>query len=198
MFSLKKNKKWQWIILMVILGAFGSGLWFYIIHPLFRYSSDVILKIITFGFSSFEKNIYMEIAKGYHEATILEILGLFTGFIVGVVFSSILIFIKDLTKKTIYLPNIPKKQFLVILFLVFVSIFMLFSCFRSSYINDKITYYEQLYDTISPHIDEENRIMIKSEFAQIRTKEDYNRIINNLIEIADMNNQTYREYNLFY
>ena len=47
-------------------------------------------------------------------------------------------------------------------------------------------------------MDEEERLMIKSKFAQIKNKEDYDAIINQLKKISDENNQTYMEYTLTY
>jgi len=59
----------------VLLGAIGSGVWEGLLKPISVYTRDLLLDIISFGFVSYQDNIYKEIAKGFHEAPSTLLLG---------------------------------------------------------------------------------------------------------------------------
>jgi hypothetical protein len=150
----------------------------------------------------FRVNIYLEVAKGFHESAGMFILTiLITTVTVSII--GLLIFTtkpQKIVKEDINSPekNIIKYKFIIILLLIFSTVFLNWLYFKSAYINDQITYYHQLYDTVAPFINEKEQLMIKSNFSQIKNIEDYDEIINHLKKIADENNQTYKEYTLLY
>ena len=51
----------------IILGAVGSGVWEYILDPFVSASTKAILNIATLGVKSFKNDLYIEVAKGFHE-----------------------------------------------------------------------------------------------------------------------------------
>ena len=56
------------VIITIFLGAIGSGVWQYVLDPMFSSSKNIILDIATLGVTSFKDNLYQEVAKGYHES----------------------------------------------------------------------------------------------------------------------------------
>lgn len=185
-----------WVILVIILGAIGSGLWSYAFDPLLSYSSDITLKAITFGFKSLEDQIFLEIAKGFHERPSLLLLSFTFGLFLGLLIVMLLALLLSPQK---YIPDVlTNRTFISGLLLLFILVMLLFIMFRTFYINDQITYYNQLYDIVAPFTDEEERLLITADFAQIENKENYIKIISHLKDIARDNNQTFREYRLSY
>ena len=192
------------IILTIILGAIGAGIWDHFLEPGFKIFSGVILKIITLGIKGLEDDIFLSIAKGFHEISSLLVLVILFGIISGFLFGIVVYNARSLSpKEDKNISNegssdVQRYRFILILMIIFFIVIMTWSGFRNAYINDQITYYHQLYDTVAPFIDEEEKLMIKSNFAQIKNKNDYDVIINQLKKIADENNQTYTEYTILY
>jgi hypothetical protein len=51
----------------LVVGGIGNGVWEYILEPGFRGSASVLLSVATLGVEAFKDDIYLEIAKGFHE-----------------------------------------------------------------------------------------------------------------------------------
>lgn len=73
-----KKKKISVVIVTIMLGAIGSGVWEYIIKPSLLSFRDIILNITTLGISTYKNLIYSDIARGYTESSSLKLLNEFT------------------------------------------------------------------------------------------------------------------------
>lgn len=65
------NKKVKLIIGIlgtIILGAIGSGLWDLALEPALTWCGRTFFTIATLGLSQLRNEIYIDIAKGFHEA----------------------------------------------------------------------------------------------------------------------------------
>lgn len=206
-------KKILAIISVIILGAIGSGVWDYLLKPFLKIFPEVILTIITFGIKGLQDNIYLEVAKGFHEIGSILIFTSLIAALTGFLFFGVLAYIQISQKLSNEDKNTSNQgcpdegivgkirkryRFILILVIIFLVVWLNWTWFRVAYINDKVTYYNQLYDTVAPFINEKEQLMIKSNFSQIKNKEDYDVIIDHLKKIANENNQTYREYTLLY
>lgn len=171
-------------MLTLILGALGSGLWEIAVKPIFSLLMTLALNVVTLGLESLRNDMYADVARGFHEAPSLMLLGITitgsVGFLAGYLFGGW------------YFPktkggNGSGLLFSLKLIILFGVILIFFILFRSTYINRAITHYEQMTAIVAPYITEHEKIDIKSKFAQIKTKDDYVRIINRLTQVAQEN-----------
>ncbi len=51
----------------LLVGALSNPLWLYILRPLIGHTRDWVLDLATLGVQSFKDNIYVEVARGFHE-----------------------------------------------------------------------------------------------------------------------------------
>ncbi len=159
------------------------------------------MRLTTLGISSLNDNIYREIAAGLHESTSLQLflmgnIFMFC-FVCGTLFGTwkmrkVLLKEEGTEKKK---ENGPKKIlpffvrsryfpiFISIYFALLVVVFS-FDIFRTIYVNNAITYYDQVISIILPNLSDVEYKTYNSQFAQIRTGEDYKNLIISLEVIA--------------
>src|SRR5271167_1724021 len=77
------------IFATVLLGAFGSGLWEIALRPVGLWLGKAILTGATLGSAVVKDRIYVEAAKGLHEANALQLFGLLAGVIAGASIASL-------------------------------------------------------------------------------------------------------------
>jgi hypothetical protein len=77
--------------------------------------------------------------------------------------------------------------FFIIFYTIFAVTIYSFDLVKTKYINEAVTYYEQLVAIVTPYIEEQQINHMNSEFAQINSKADYELVINNLLEVVDEN-----------
>jgi hypothetical protein len=180
------------IIGTIFLGALGSGLWQIVLSPLVYKVGKVFLNLLSPFFIFFINNIYIEIAKGLHESHSLALLGLFvggcTGFLGTIVF--IHIYLRNKVGSDKSLPNLlanKKIYYTWVMAAVFSISFLTGSYFIEGYVNVSITRFEQTLDICSPYITQSEVLEFRSQFAQIKSRIDYENIINSLRDIAKDN-----------
>ncbi|WP_137225064.1 hypothetical protein [Shewanella sp. MEBiC00475] len=61
------------VILALIVGGLGNGIWKYVFEPVFAWSISATLNVATLGVEAFKDDLYNEIAKGFHEASSLTL-----------------------------------------------------------------------------------------------------------------------------
>lgn len=217
------------LILALIVGGLGSGVWEYIFKPLLTWSADGILNIATLGVQSFKNDMYQEIAKGFHEASSLSLSNavyFWVGY--GFVFSlfvftkktkEVVTNISDTGKKIdaleavkngeVELPEkcdindqlfslrennsrlASKAQFThkasygLLVLGVALFAWMLVVSAKAKYINSAIVYYEQSLSVVAPLATEDELSMIKSRFAQIASKNDYEELLVDISTIGE-------------
>lgn len=291
MFELLKDKTIIGIIVTIILGAIGSGLWDIAIKPFFKIAARYILKFYTFGLERFRNPIYQRISQGKVDISI----SIYSILVLTFIFFPMLFIIafispvkrevikqnqtlishleqvtkheekKPETKKTFFdtifgfnefkkskikyseeidfslskfnrivhkysqldppstfskddQRTLVKLQSKIItatngveeswdkLFLramlafgllsLFTIIFLHYPVIRNIYINDSISYFEELLTICKPYMGQKSYDLLMSSFAQIKTKEDYIKIIHELKEIAQKNQIVTREFNI--
>jgi len=69
---------------------------------------------------------------------------------------------------------------------------------REKYINNSITHFQQLIIIVEPYISKEEVLLYKSKFAQIKNKNDYVDLINNLENTLNQNKQRVPEFNFVF
>lgn len=190
---MKITKK---IIIGGLLAAFLGSVFNRITDPLLDFSSEVLLNIITFGIKKYKDQTYQEIAKNLHESISMELLTLIILAMCTAIFMLFVVlflkkrFIKFGLKFKKLIMNREKKWVKILLFfyIVFTIALALSSLLRITFINQSVTYYNQLFNIAAPFINEDERLMMRSKFGQIQSKDNYDEIINSLLKVARQNN----------
>src|SRR4030043_325159 len=68
-----KKKVLMGILLTILLGAIGSGLWDVVLKSFFNWMGRLLLTFVTLGLTSASNRIYQNVSKGLHEVPILHI-----------------------------------------------------------------------------------------------------------------------------
>lgn len=219
--SINKKKNFKSLLKAVIgtlfIGGLGSGVWEYILKPIFIRFYSLILNIFTLGFTSLKNDIYIEVSKGFHSDEALTLLILFYGIVLYI--SILLIFIafrlfklikenktiddlyeeKDINNSGDFFSK-RKFSWFTILSIIIISSSMAIntiSSFKVMYINGTITYYTQLKTICIPYISSYENQIFESRFSQIQNEQDYFDIINDLQELANKNNLIFNEFSPF-
>jgi hypothetical protein len=79
------------IIGIILLGAIGSGFWSKILSPACSWVVDKIIRAVGAISISFKNYVYLNAAKGFHEAHSLSLLFLFLGMITGLYIGMLII-----------------------------------------------------------------------------------------------------------
>jgi len=207
-----KSKITLGIIGTVILGVVSSAIWDGV-KPLTKWLYEQALYVSVLGIDKLKDGIYIDIAKGYHESASLEMYSLIhsvlLGFVIAIMVAASIVHlyengkdhIADKVKNFLIWPrNLKGRSFFV--FIVFYTIFVVtiltFNLVKTKYINDAVTYYEQLTSIVAPYVDEQKMSQFESDFAQINSKSDYESIINDLLLIADENNLQKPEFSFIF
>jgi len=195
----KKIKLILGIIGLIFLGALGNALWD-IIVPVGNWFLNIIFKITTLGLSSFDDAFYRSVAKGLHEESSLETLGLITIIIavyIGGELGKIIIeytewhptkkikkMSSDEQDKYLKKLNLSSRRFAYIKAITLI-IFTSFIIFRQATIfkrNHEVTRFRQVFTMTKFVMNEEEEELILTRFAAIQNKQDYWDVINTLIQ----------------
>lgn len=193
------------IIVAIVVGAIGSGLW-EMIKPMLSWASNASLTIVTLGIESLTDGIYLDIAKMNPEGISIFSLSIQNGFIIGIAMSVIGLSLVDsfparkhneepkdhpqsqnlahqkrkftFSRKTIT----PRK--IAIILLVITTSAMFFLANRAIYVSNAVAHFNRLCVISAPYITEKEMEFIKSDFAQISNREDYKNIIEKVASVA--------------
>ena len=213
------------VILTILLGAVGSGVWEYVLKPSLGSVSEFILNIATLGIETFKNDIYIQIAKGFSDRTSISILNLINSLLMMAIIVYILTLKdkvfpsedQDLLKDTSKLSQEEsaellkhykqllatgkrklKKLFIFAVLLLFLLIGIQYmNSFKLGYINKSIVYYQQLKSISQPYISKKELDEINSKFALIKTKNDYVLVISYLEKTLKDNNLEIKKFDVW-
>lgn len=180
------------------LAIVASAIYESLFRPTANWLFKLALNLSTLGLEKYKDNIYIEIAKGFHEDISLDLYKLFIGLLLGFVISLIFILIKlkNQGDNDAFIHKFFKAQNKIINSNIFLSAYFLIvlivttlNIVQTVYINNAITYYDQLIAITSPYVDPHQIQIFNSEYAQIANKQDYIKLINQLNIIGDTGNQ---------
>ncbi len=184
------TKTLKFTVVTVVLGAVGSGVWEWLLRPALAGSTDFLLSVGTLGMKTFKDSVYIEIARGLHEGPSLRLVSLvfsfLPGFLMGFVFFLVFAHFRAKANKG-PLPALGSDRLFAafaVAFVVFVSAFSLVQTVQLSYVNRAATHFNQLLIIAGPHLQEAERTLYRSQFAQVATREDYEAIVRSLAELC--------------
>ena len=205
----------------IFLGAVGSGVWENLLGPLLRSSRDLVLNISSLGINKFRDSVYVSIAKDFHELSSVNVhIALEMFFFVLFIFCSVALIIlrralldrlgkiqdgqnqREEKKDPSYLlagkvwRSMSWLAAIVSIYLIFATISFV-QGIKYAYINSAVTHFHQLLTISAPYLDTKNRERISSSFAQIKNKNDYQQIIDNLRKVAVENKQQPPDFDIW-
>lgn len=203
--KLQKNYL-KWVVITVLLGAIGSGVWEYILKPIALGGTNFLLEVATLGVANFKDSLYEEIALGHHELPSLSLLSFTFGFLPGIMVGILLIAVilrpmvnvirgavtnddKQRLKRRVFL--------LTGLFTLFLFTFSLVYVSRVGYINRAITHFNQLLATSGPYLNQDERLNYISKFTQVRNREEFAQVIEDLSRICKQNKQKTPKFSIW-
>lgn len=183
-------KSMRFVLITVVLGAVGSGVWEWMLKPALAGSSEVVLNVATLGITVFKNSLYQDIALGFREEPSLRLYTV----IFGLLPTSIVGFVAGLLtarrrvksgRPESALDRAMDRSFKpVVLIAIFLLIFSIVQASQVAYINRAITHFQQLSAIAAPYLSEEQRLLNQSRFALISTPDDYSRLVNELAEVC--------------
>jgi len=180
----------------VLVGAIGSGIWQELLGPAMRAAGLGLLNVISLLFGSFRAGVYEQIARdnpslGGMEA--FSLLGFSLSLSLGYGAGMVAGWWRDL-RKIQTAPDDPSKAptlgsvrfslYALSALLTVASVAHLINMAKVSYINSAISNYHQTLRVALPYIGEQERLVLDSQFAQIKTRQDYLSILERLDKVA--------------
>lgn len=202
----------------VFIGAIGSGVWEYILKPILEQGSNFILDIATLGIGVYKDNIYTSVAKGFSESNSIKSYQTMQIFMISLLYvfyftlflrikkmqQSINIessvskeMVKDITNIELKIKKVKKFFLIGVVSVVILLVMQITSVSRLNYINDSISYYQQLKNIALPYMKEKEILELDSRFALIKNKNDYVSIINDLKIILKSQNLTIEDMEIW-
>ena len=183
------------IVVTIVLGALGSGLWEWLLKPALTGTSEFVLNIATLGLEKFKDSLYREIAFGFREEPSLRVFSvlynMLPSFLIGFYIGLILIRSSLKSAENGILVTAQKVFDLILkpifLFVAFLLVFSIVQSSQVTYINRAITHFNQLFAIAAPYLSEQQRLMNRSEFARISSKADYERVVADLRSVCMKN-----------
>lgn len=202
-----KKEKIIPIVGALIVGALGSGLW-ELIKPLLSLLGGASLSIVTLGLDSLRDGLYAEAANMQPERAALAILSSLQGFLLAIPF---LLYMRTKSKNKKHdipeppvnastdeliayksalegrLKNLEKKSYIAMAVIILALTVNVLMFQRLSYISRVSAHFDQLVAMAAPYIENKEVLYIKSQYAQVMSKSDYDKVILNLYEILQKN-----------
>ena len=180
------------ILSALVIGALGIPVWDYLLAPSSSWLLHVLLNISTLGIESYKNIVYLKIARGLHESSSLGLLLIIIGTMVGLILVIVLALLLRKSNREVgvlhhvFLLNhkmMTSRTFLIFYTISLLSLSTLLVA-QEMYINNAVTYYNQLLETVTPNINDAQYKVFNSRFAQIRSQRDYISLTKDLRGIA--------------
>ena len=203
----------------ILLGALGSGLWESLLAPFFIFLRNTVLNLASLGIQRLKDVTYSRIAEGISESTAIEIYSIITALTVSFFFFNIYAswrlkrrlvklaseeaseagdeenYSREKLKKII--TKVSLLNYVSILVGVVYGSFFCVSLAERAYANAAVVYFNQLLATDAPKLDPLEQSILKSQFAQIRTKSDYEKLVTKLKDVAVKSGFKVRDFDIW-
>jgi len=200
------------IVVTILLGAIGSGLWDAALKPVSRHIGSRLFTVITFGAKRSRDKIYQGAARGHHELPSLYILLIVLAVGVTVLTTSQLRLyialyapeilsvqlvekcpqqeeskLKECVREQAKEKLAPAAQILSLI-AIFMTVVIFYRFAAINRMNLVTTYYEQCVRASRPFLDDKTFQLIEQQYSLMSTKEHYDAIIEQLTQVARANN----------
>lgn len=195
---LFENKAVKWILGvlgMILVGAIGSGVWSGVLGPVLHSAGIGLLNLMALGFKSYKDSVYRQLAVDNAHLAAIEVYSLLAGFFIGVS-AGLMGFLagwragsrRPPGERTtpLFFSAFPYFAFVA---LGIVTVFLGINTAKISYITSALANYHQTLRVVSPYLSAQERLSVESQFAQIRTRQDYVDILDRLNSVAGEHGQ---------
>ncbi|WP_284336584.1 hypothetical protein [Comamonas sp. NoAH] len=191
------KSKAVWVVVSLILGALGSGLWELAIRPIFAFLGTAALDVVTLGLESARNSLYEEVAHGQYERATLSLISAGVGLMAGA--TTTVLFRRNLLHVVRGPAGEQRRQrpFVVTLLLVFTTTMMLLLVYRVAYVNRAANYFERLSHIVAPLQTDLQRVQVRSQFAQVTTREEFVKVIDGMRSLARANNLKVPDFTIY-
>jgi hypothetical protein len=174
------KSKIVWVVVTLVLGALGSGLWELALRPALAFFGSAALDIVTLGLDSARNALYADAAHGQFERAAISMMAAGAGIVAGI--TTVVLFGRSLRSRLRQSApqEAPKRSFVLTLLLVFTTTMVLLLFYRVAYINRAANYVDQLSQIIAPYQTERERLLVRSQFAQVVTRDEYVKLVESL------------------
>lgn len=189
----------------LLIGALGSGLW-ELLKPLLGWLASASLDIVTLGLESLRDGLYADAAAQESERVSGMILSLLSG-VMGGLLLAILIppksFLPKETEKpedetieasSAYTDSLKAKTFLLKRYKFIATVVLAFMLTthalimqRTIYVNHVASNFNRMCIIISPYLSQQQDALYHSKFAQIQTRAEYIKLMDEIHKIAIQN-----------
>jgi hypothetical protein len=170
-------KKIVAIVGTLCLAVVGSALWDFAFKPLFIWMGGWLTDIANLGSTALSDSMYTEIARGNYERAGSQLFVLVLGIMAAVPFIN-LIWASRKRDEPVKLTS-TDIRFRYAAAVILAGAFLLQSA-RTLYMVRAANHLDQLQRIVAPYISQEKRIDIASRIAEIRSRQDYERIVNEM------------------
>lgn len=195
----------------IVLGAVGSGVWELVFSPSFTWLGRSLLTVVTLGLESVSDAIYVDVAKGHHELPSLIVYNLLgTIILMSLLFGFFVIQNSLLRSKFRQSPEgktpeqlkgLKRRADYLLIWLLLVMTFLCTTVFVRSvmhtYTNIAVTYFNQCLTIVLPYVSPEEERRLRSEFARISSRKNYEQLVNELREHATSNSIQLPEFSIW-
>jgi ABC-type nitrate/sulfonate/bicarbonate transport system permease component len=201
--DLLSAKTVRFIAITIFLGAIGSGAWEWVLKPALTSVSEFGLNVATLGIKSFKDSLYKEVALGFHEEPSVRLYVAVFGFLPSFILGILTGFLRGQNRSaepetTTIIDKVVVKLFRPFLILViFLLVFAVVQANQMTYISRSITHFHVLLQMTSPYISEHQRLLYQSRFAQVSSKDDYAKVVDELTTICHTNNLKTPEFSVW-
>jgi hypothetical protein len=200
--EIKKNKSVVKIVVSIIvtvlLGAVGSGVWEALGKPAFNSLSILVLNLVSLGSESLNSRAYQEAALTPHAQSgliiWLEILSLKIVLTLLAIISVIVLnlqFNKQKIHNVMMAISKSKKKWILVYSVILISFFPIGSQLVDFMVHNQAILIWRVftanYAICSPYIESHEKEIILSQYCQIKNKKDYTVIAEKLILVAQKN-----------
>jgi len=205
------------IIITILLGAIGSGLWDAALKPYGAKFTNFLYSVVTFNLKKTRDSDYESAAMGHHELPSLYILLFLLIIMVVPLFISPSLYLISSKfpeissvesseckskppeeKRACLRLAIKSNSGTALLYLTIPSIFLSVIIFRRFHSVNKsnliVTYFYQALRSIRPLIDENKYHIYEQQFSLMRTEEDFNKLIAEIHDCMLKNNLSSPNY----
>ncbi|WP_426531765.1 hypothetical protein [Bradyrhizobium sp. McL0615] len=155
----------------------GSAFWDFIFKPIFLWLGERVVVVTNLGSSALSDSMYSDIAKGSYERAAVFILAGLAGVIAALV-SARFVTPTNLSKQPKAVRWIVRGTMVGLVGVILLQVNRTFFTVRAA------NHLEQMQRIVGPYVSEERRLQLASSVALIRTKEAYNRMLEELEAIA--------------
>ncbi|MFT7683326.1 MAG: hypothetical protein ACI935_002817 [Moritella dasanensis] len=183
------------VIVTIVLGAIGSGLWERVLSDSFDQFILWSINVINIIFTSYKDDIYASAATGFHESYALSTYGLIVSLLPVVYYAAVLRhpsrkanLEETATEVRASHFTSSKNGYWFIVGLTFtVFAFSLHTNAKMRYTNEVLTYSLRSLDIIEPYIDEHRFKILRSKFYQVKNTQKFEAFYSEINSVANKN-----------